>query len=146
MKWVTWENIGVDRMGCGWLILRFIDADAEFRFVPVGQAPLPEGYEPFDIPGVRLTHHHGHCTFHTMLREYQLDDPVLRRIASIIDEADVIQEVMVEPAAAGLDMLCQGIRRISPDDPTALERGRMLYDALYAQLAAENRGLEQEKK
>ncbi len=146
MKWVTWENIGVDRMGCGWLILRFIDPNAEFSFIPAGQTPPPEGYEPFDIPGVRLTHHHGHCTFHTMLREYKLDDPVLRRIASIIDEADVIQEVMVEPAAAGLDMLCQGIRRISPDDHSALERGRLLYDALYAQLASENQPLNQEKK
>jgi hypothetical protein len=92
---------------------------------------LPEGYEAFDIPGVRLSHRQGHCTFHTMLREYQLDDPILHRIASIIDEADVIQEVMVEPVAAGLDFLCQGIRRISPDDFTALERARIVYDALY---------------
>jgi hypothetical protein len=136
MKWVTWENIGVDRMACAWLILRAIDAEAEFTFIPVGTSPLPEGYEPFDIPGVRLTHQRGHCTFHTMLREYQLDDPILHRIAGIIDEADVVQEVMVEPVAAGLDFLCQGVRRISPDDATALERGRMLYDALYEQLAA----------
>ena len=138
MKWLTWENIGVDRMGCAWLILRFIDAEAEFTFIPPGQTPLPEGYEPFDIPGVRLTHQRGHCTFHTLLREYKLTDPLLHRIASMIDEADVIQDVMVEPVAAGLDFLCQGIRRISPDDDTALERGRMLYDALYAQLAVEN--------
>ena len=135
MKWVTRENIGVDRMGCAWLILRFIDSDAEFKFVPAGQTPLPEGYEPFDIPGVRLTHRRGHCTFHTMLREYKLNDPLLQRIASMIDEVDVAQDVMVEPVATGLDFLCQGIRCISSDDHTALERGRMLYDALYAQLA-----------
>ncbi len=135
MKWVTWENVGVDRMGCAWLILRYIDAEAEFKFVPAGQTPLPEGYEPFDIPGVRLTHRRGHCTFHTMLREYTLDDPLLQRIASMIDEVDVAQDVMVEPVASGLDFLCQGIRRISPDDQVALERGQMLYDALYAQLA-----------
>lgn len=138
MKWLTWENIAVDRMGCAWLILRFIDAEAEFSFIPAGQTLLPEGYEPFDIPGVRLTHQRGHCTFYTMLREYKLDDPILYRIASIIDEADVVQEVVVEPVAAGLDFLCQGIRRISPDDHTALERGRLLYDALYAQLTVDN--------
>lgn len=137
MKWVTWEQVGVDRMGCAWLILRFIDPQAEFQFIPVSQTPLPEGYEPFDIPGVRLTHRRGHCTFHTMLHEYGLHDPILQRIARIIDEADVIQEVTVEPVATGLDFLCQGIRRISPDDQTALERGRMLYEALYAQLAFE---------
>ena len=136
MKWVTWENVGVDRMGCAWLILR-MDMQAEFAFVPTGQMLLPVGYEPFDIPGVRLTHRHGHCTFHTLLSEYHLDDPILRRIAQIIDEADVVQSVMVEPIAAGLDFICQGVRRISADDRTALEHGRVIYDALYAELAAE---------
>jgi len=138
MKWVTWENIGIDRMGCGWLILGDIDPAAEFNFIPVGQTPLPEGFEPFDIPSMRLSHRAGHCTFHTMLREYKLNDPILHRIASIIDEADVAQDVMLEPVSAGLDFLCQGFRRISPDDITALERGRLLYDALYAQLSNEN--------
>jgi hypothetical protein len=140
LKWTTWENIGVDRMGCAWLILRFIDPDAEFKFVPANERSLPEGYEPFDIPGVRLTHRRGHCTFHTMLREYKLDDPVLQRIASIIDEADMAQEINLEPAAAGLDFICRGLRLISADDTMALERGRLIYDALYAQLALETRG------
>jgi len=137
MKWVTWENIGIDRMGCAWLILRSIDPEAEFKFIPTGQTSAPEGFESFDIPGRRLTHRGGHCTFHTMLSEYNLDDPILHRIAGIIDEADVIQDVMIEPVSAGLDFLCRGVRRISPDDHTAIERGRMLYDALYAQLADE---------
>ncbi len=138
MKWVTWENIGVDRMGCAWLILRFIDTSAEFLFIPVGQTPVPDGYEPFDIPGVRLTHRGGHCTFHTMLRDYQLNDPVLIRIASIIDEADTVQEVSLEPVAAGLDFICRGIRLTSADDYIAVERGQMIYEALYAQIAIEN--------
>lgn len=137
MKWVTWENVGVDRMGCAWLILRFIDRRAEFTFIPVGHTPLPEGYEPFDIPGVRLSHRRGHCTFHTLLREYKLYQPHLARIAAIIDEADDVQDVMVEPVAAGLDFVCRGIRRISPDDQTALEHGCLVYDALYAQLAVD---------
>lgn len=138
MKWVTWENIGVDRMGCIWLIRRFIDPAAEFLFIPYGQSPLPDGYEPFDIPGVRLTHRQGNCTFHTMLREYQLKDPVLKRIAQIVNEADIVYEVNVEPAAAGLDLICRGLRRISPDDETALGYGYLIYDALYAELSAEN--------
>lgn len=138
MKWVTWENIGVDRMACAWLILRFLDADAEFLFIPVGHMPPPEGYEPFDIPGVRLTHRGGHCTFHTMLREYQLTDPVLARIASIIDEADTAQDVTLEPIADGLDFICQGLRLTSADDHAAVERGRLIYEALYAQIAFES--------
>jgi hypothetical protein len=135
MKWVTWENVGVDRMGCAWLIQRFIDPQAEFTFIPPGQTPTDgEGY---DIPGIRLSHRRGHCTFHTMLREYDLTDPILHRIAAIIDEADVVQEGMVEPAAVGLDIICRGMRRISPDDHTALQRGYLIYEALYAQLRTE---------
>jgi hypothetical protein len=137
MKWVTWEQVGVDRMACAWLITKYLDPQAEFLFVPVGHKPLPEGAEPFDIPGVRLSHHRGHCTFYTMLREYDLADPILHRIAQMVDEADVVQEVALEPAAPGLDLICRGIRLISPDDLVALERGRLIYDALYAQLRGE---------
>lgn len=139
MKWVTWERIGIDRMGCAWLIQRFLDPQAEFLFIPNEQMPLPEGYEPFDIPGVRLSHRRNHCTFHTMLSEYKLDDPILQRIASIIDEADIVQDVTVEPVAPGLDTICQGMRLISLDDHVAVEHSQLIYDALYAQLANERR-------
>jgi hypothetical protein len=137
MKWVTWENVGVDRMGCAWLIRKHIDPDARFLFVPRGSQDLPKGAEPFDIPGVRLSHHQGHCSFHAFLKEYKLTDPVLHRIARIIDEADTVQEVLLEPIAPGLDVICEGIRATSPDDATALERGTMMYEALYAKLSAE---------
>jgi hypothetical protein len=140
MKWVTWEHVGVDRMACAWLIRKQIDPKARFLFVPRSTDPLPAGAEPFDIPGVRLSHHQGHCSFHALLREYQLDDPVLARIARIIDEADTVQEVYVEPAAPGLDLICEGLRLTSPDDQTALDRGALVYDALYARLALEMKG------
>jgi hypothetical protein len=134
MKWVTWENVGVDRIGCAWLIRRFIDSKAKFYFVPANTTTLPKGAEPFDIPSVRLSHHRGHCSFHTFLREYKLDDPVLQQLARMIDEVDTVQEVQVEPGAPGLDLICEGIRLVSPDDATAIERGAMVYDALYARL------------
>ena len=83
MKWVTWADVGIDRMGCAWLISRFIDPQAEFVFVPYGETVLPEGPEPFDIPGVRLSHRQGNSTFRTVLEEYELSDPILQRIAQI---------------------------------------------------------------
>jgi hypothetical protein len=135
VKWVTWENIGVDRMACAWLIRRFIDPKAKFQFI-ARDAAVPTDAEPFDIPGVRLSHHGGHCSFHAMLREYKLTDPVLARIARIIDEADTVQEVKIEPTADGLDLICSGLRRTSPDDATAIDKGAMIYDAVYAQLSA----------
>jgi hypothetical protein len=137
MKWVTWEQVGVDRMACAWLITKYLDPQADFLFVPAGTTPLPGEAEPFDIPGVRLSHHRGHCTFHTMLRAYDLSDPVLQRIARVVDEADTVQEVTLESTSAGLDVICRGLRLISPNDQVALERGKQVYDALYAQFASE---------
>ena len=134
MKWVTWKYIGVDRMACAWLILRRIDPQAEFSFVPMGEKPLPKSGEPFDIPGERYSHHGGHCTFYALLKEHKLNDPILTRIAQMVDEADEIHEVTVEPAALGLDLICRGLSQISKDDFEAMERGNLIYDALYAQL------------
>ncbi len=134
MKWVTWEDVGVDRMACAWLIRKHVDPKAEFLFLPEGTKAVPKGTEGFDIPGVRLSHHSGHCSFHAILKEYKLSDPVLQRLGRIVDEADTVQEVQVEPAAAGLDLICTGIRIGSPNDMVALERGAMIYDALYAAL------------
>src|SRR4029453_13292280 len=131
MKWVSWENVGVDRIGWAWLIRKHIAPKARFLFAPKGAQSLPTGAEPFDIPGVRLSHHEGHCSFHTLLREYKLTDPILHRIARIIDEADTVQEVQVEPVAPGLDLICEGLRLVSSDDESALARGAMVYDALY---------------
>jgi len=134
MKWVTWENVGIDRIGCAWLILREIDPQAEFLFIPRGAA-WPLDAEPFDIPGVRFSHHGGHCSFHALIEHHKISNPILLKIARIIDEADTIQAVKLEPAAAGLDLICEGMRLISPNDHVAVERGRTIYDALYARLS-----------
>jgi hypothetical protein len=134
MKWVTWKNIGVDRMACIWLIRRWIDPEAKFTFISAGEKSSPEDGEPFDIPGERYSHHGGHCTFYALLKENRLTDPVLTRIAQMVDEADEIQEVSVEPAALGLDLICRGLSQMSKDDFEAMERGSLIFDALYAQL------------
>jgi hypothetical protein len=137
MKWVTWMGVGIDRMACAWLIQRRIDPDAQFLFVPEGSAALLPDATPFDIPGSRFSHHQGRCSFAAFLSAYDMCDPVLARIARIVDEADTVQEVELEPAAAGVDLVCRGLRRISPDVHAAVELGLTLYDALYAQLESE---------
>jgi hypothetical protein len=72
---------------------------------------------------------------------------VLTRIAQIIDDADTVQEVLLEPASVGLDLVCRGLRRISVDDQDAVERGAAIYDALYAEIRSQAgdtpRGMEQ---
>jgi hypothetical protein len=135
MKWVTWKNIGIDRMACIWLIRRWIDPQAEFNFIPLGEKSSPEDGEPFDIPGERYSHHGGHCTFYALLKENKINDRTLTRIAQMVDEVDEVQEVTVEPAAIGLDLICRGLRQISKDDFEAMERGHLIYEAIYAELS-----------
>ena len=137
MNWVTWENVGVDRMACAWVIRKWIDKNAAFEFIPEGSSAPTGEAEAFDIPGVRLSHHHGHSSVHTIILEYRLTDPLLMRIAQIVNEADEIVEVTLEPVAPGLDLICRGIRRSSPGDSMALERGALIFDALYAELTHE---------
>lgn len=137
MRWVTWERVGIDRMGSAWLIRRYIDPDAAFTFVPRGMQPAPELGEPFDIPGAAFSHHRGRATFHSLLAAHHLKNPVLDRLARIIDEADTAQDAFVEPASVGLDYVCRGIQLTAGDDEEALARAFMVYDALAAYLADE---------
>jgi hypothetical protein len=69
MKWLTWENVGVDRMACAWVIRKWIDANAAFEFIPEGSSAPAGQAEAFEIPGVRLSHHHGHSRVHTIILE-----------------------------------------------------------------------------
>jgi hypothetical protein len=124
-------------MACAWLIRTRIDPDAQFLFIPEGSSDLPLDAEPFDIPGARLSHHGGHCSFYALLEVYGQHDPVLVRIACIVDEADTVTDIELEPVAPGLDLICRGLRRISPDDTAALAHATLLYEALYAALAEE---------
>jgi hypothetical protein len=84
------------------LIRRFVDAEASFVFVS-DPDDVPSDAIPFDMRGVELSHHDGDCTFETMLRRYQLDDPVLWEIASIVHEADIDDGRFDAPEAPGLD-------------------------------------------
>ena len=80
MKWITRERVKVDRVACPWLIKKFIDQEAEFRFVPPDQVLAiaeREGATPFDVPGVELGHHDGRCSFEAIVSKYRLDDPAL---------------------------------------------------------------------
>ncbi|WP_017727817.1 chromate resistance protein ChrB domain-containing protein [Halalkalibacterium ligniniphilum] len=134
MKWVTWENIGVDRMACCWLIKKYIDQEAEFIFIPEGEQEIPDDTRGFDIPGAEFSHRNGQCSFYSLIEDYSLEDTVLKKIAQIVDEADTVQEVFLEPVAPGLDFICDGISLNSNDDYEALDNGFIIYEALYAMI------------
>ena len=76
MKWATRAGVHIDRAACAWLISRYVDPGAEFVFV-TDPDQVPTDATPFDMRGVELSHHHGDCTFETILRRYELNDHVL---------------------------------------------------------------------
>ncbi len=129
MKWATRTGVHIDRAACAWLIRRHIDADAVFVFV-TDPAEVPEDATPFDMRGVELGHHDGDCTFETMLRRYELADPVLWRLAAIVHEADLDDERYDAPEAAGLDVVLRGMSMIYADDSVVMLTGPV-FDGLY---------------
>jgi hypothetical protein len=129
MKWATRANIHIDRAACAWLIRRSVDEFAEFIFVK-DLDDVPGDATPFDMFGVDLTHHGGDCTFETILRRYEIHDPVLRRIAEIVHEGDLDDERYDAPEAAGLDVVLRGLSMVC-DDHEALALSGPIFDGLY---------------
>jgi hypothetical protein len=134
MKWVTRARPKVDRVACPWLIRKWIDADAEFLFVPPEQVLAVaerEGAISFDAPSARFDHRDGRCTFEVLLSHYALDDPALVALAAIVHGADVTGEEDYTPQSHGLKAIAEGFQLTHADDHEILVREFAVYDALY---------------
>jgi hypothetical protein len=133
MKWVTRGRPKIDRLACPWLILRFIDPDAEIHYVPAARV-LPvaesEGAIPFDVPGVELTHSGPLCSFDAFLAKYHLEEAALGRLAEIVRAADT-DTLERSPQAPGLLAISLGLGANIADDQELLRTALPLYDALY---------------
>lgn len=131
--WVTRHRPKIDRIACPWLIRRFADPEARFLFVsPSEVAGVAErfGATPFDVEDVFWSHRGEHCTFDTMLDEFDLRTPALDTLARVVRGADTNRHDLA-PEAAGLLALSVGLSRQYKDDHQQLEAGMTLYDALY---------------
>lgn len=134
MRWITRERPKIDRIACPWLIARFIDDDPEFLYVPAGDVmtmAAKVGATPYDVPGVELGHDGDRCSFDAFLAKYHLEDIALTKLALIVRAADCGQPKLA-PEAAGLLAISRGLSLNFADDHEMLERGMVIYDALYA--------------
>jgi hypothetical protein len=145
VKWVTRERPKIDRIACPWLILRFIDPEAEILYVPTADVPpttREQGAIPFDIPGVELTHDGPRCSFDAFLKAYRLQDPALEKLAGIVRAADT-DTLDRSAEAPGLLAITLGLGANILDDQVLLRAGLVIYDALYTwcrTLAGERHG------
>jgi len=129
--WVTRREAHIDRLACAWLIRRFIDRRARFRFVSADD-PIRQGI-PFDTFGAELGHHGEDCTFETMLKKFGLvQDPALRALAEIVHDMDLKDSKFNRREPAGLNAVVHGLARVFPDDQQRVRRAFPVFESLYA--------------
>lgn len=137
MKWITREHVKVDRVACPWLIRKFVDAEAEFYFVPAEKV-MSEGQRlgaiPFDVPAVELGHHGKECSFEAILKKYNLTgDPALVLLGKIVNGADTDNTLWQQPEGPGLNAVAEGFRHLNYRDDHEINAAEwIVYDALYA--------------
>lgn len=134
MKWITRERPKIDRIACPWLIKRFIDEDAKIIYVPFDQV-LEKAKKldatPFDIPGVEFTHYGNECTFDYFIKKYKINDQAILTMAPIVRGADTDHHELAFQCS-GLWAIAAGMSYNIQRDEELLERGMIIYDALYS--------------
>ena len=128
--WTTRRGVKIDRIASAWLVRRFIDARARFRFVDPAEPPRPRELR-FDMVGGDFTHEGDRCTFETLLARTGIRDRALAEIAEIIHDIDLKDEKFGRAEAAGIERLMTGLILANPQDEARLERGLLLLDELY---------------
>ena len=138
MKWITRENVKVDRVACPWLIHRFVDPDAEFLFVAESKLLETADREqaiPFDAPklsAVKLNHRGARCSFEALIEDYHLSARGLQRLALIVRAADVKGQEHVAAEGVGLRAIAHGIAALGIPDEERLAKQFPIYDGLLA--------------
>jgi hypothetical protein len=136
--WVTRKGIYVDRMASAWLIRRFIDPDARFKFVPPkGYKPLP-GELRFDMFEAEFTHEGDRCTLEVLIERTAINDPALTPIAEIVHDIDLKDSKFGRQDTIGIERLIAGIAMTHKDDEVRLERGCAVFNDLYEYFRRKN--------
>jgi hypothetical protein len=133
MKWITRENIKVDRVACPWLIRKFVDPKAEFIFLPhdTDWSSITDSVL-FDVPHCELGHHGEDVSFNSILEKYNLTEPALILLGEIVRAADS-HPSDPHPAGEGLRWIAAGFGKLGLTDHEILEREFIVYDALFAE-------------
>jgi hypothetical protein len=137
--WVTRKNVHVDRMACAWLVRRFIDPDATFKFVaPQGYRSAP-GEVTFDMYEADFTHVGDRCSFETLVERFDLREAGLKPLAEIVHDIDVKDTKFSRAEAPGVAAVIAGIALAEREDDARVALGSRMFDALL-QLYRRKRG------
>jgi hypothetical protein len=134
--WVTRREVFVDRIASAWLIRRFIDPKARFKFVGSKTYQPKSGEVRFDMFEAEFTHEGDKCTFEVLVERAGPDDPALRRIGEIVHDIDLKETRYSHQETAGIARLLDGIVLAVDDDDQRIARGSAIFDTLYASFKA----------
>lgn len=130
--WVTRVKPFVDRMASAWLIKKFIDKKAIFKFMDEKEmASLADRIVTFDVREGEFTHIGDICTFEALIKAFSLRDKTLKRIAEIVHELDIKDEKYKNPEAKGVEEILIGLRKSSKNDTELLDKGMNVFEMLY---------------
>jgi hypothetical protein len=132
--WVTRRDVYIDRIASAWLIRRFIDPKARFKFTGAKSYKPKAGEVRFDMFEAEYTHEGDRCTFETLLERAGLRDRALKAIGEIVHDIDCKDAKFGREEAPGIAALVRGLARAYPDDADRLERGAAAFDDLYRSL------------
>ena len=131
LTWVTRKGVHVDRIASAWLIRRFIDPTARFRFADSQRPEAAAGEVRFDTAGGEFTHEGDRCTFEVLIEKFQPDTQALRPVAQIIHDIDLKDSKFGRPEVPGIDRLVAGIAMAHREDEERLARGSAVFEDLY---------------
>ena len=129
--WVTRTGIHVDRMASAWLVRRFIDPDAKFKFVTAHEYRHKQGELRFDMFDGEYTHKGELCTFEVLLRSFEITDAALRPIAEIVHDIDLKVDTYGRPETKGFELFVNAIAMAHREDEARLSRASAMLDDLY---------------
>ena len=131
--WVTRQSVRVDRIGSAWLIRRFIDPQATFRFVDTANYSHAEGELRFDMYEGEFTHEGNLCTFEVLVARHNLllQYPSLQPLGEMVHDIDLKDGLYQRPETSGLSRMLDGLCARTSDDNTRIDQGGQIFDSLY---------------
>lgn len=138
--WVTRRGVHIDRLACAWLIKKFIDEDAKFKFVDSKEYKHKKDELRFDMTDAEFTHEGDDCSFEVIIRRLNLKEPALKELSEIIHDIDLRDEKFQRTEASGVERIVNGIVLNYKDDLVRIERTSEVFDDLYGYFNVKRKG------
>jgi hypothetical protein len=137
--WVTRTGVHIDRIASAWLIKRFIDPEAQLKFVPAKGYVPKDGELRFDMFEAEFTHVGDRCTFEVLTERMALREPALVAIGEIIHDLDLRDDKFGRDETAGVRSVIDGICTVARDDEQRIAAASPMLDGLYSHFSLRTR-------